>query len=106
MLYMRIAVLSLPVLGFAGCSGGTPQSGLPLRAGCEEAVGQGVAPGKASARLLAQTSLTYQAQDLKGFMLKDGYRAVRAGAPHLVCTPYPLGLGLTLCLARAQLCGR
>lgn len=105
MMYARVMLLVLPVLAFAGCSGGTPRSSLPVRAGCEVAIGQGVSPGKASARMVAQTDLKYQAQDLKGFMLKDGYRAVRNGPSLVECHPYPLGLGLTQCIARAQLCG-
>lgn len=106
MLYVRIALLCLPVLAVTGCGGFAPKSGLPARAGCEEAIGQGVSPGKANARLVAQANLTHQAQDLKGFMLKDGYRFVRSRAPRFHCHPYPLGLGLTQCVARAQLCGR
>ena len=106
MLYVRMALLSMPVLGLTACGGPAPKSGLAARAGCEEAIGQGVSPGKANARLVAQANLAYQAQDLKGFMLKDGYRAVQNRAPRIDCHPYPLGLGLTQCVARAQLCGR
>jgi hypothetical protein len=106
MLYVRVALLSVPVLVLTGCSGFAPKSGFPARTGCEEAIGQGVSPGKANARLVAQANLTYQAQDLKGFMLKDGYRAVHNRPSRTDCHPYPLGLGLTQCVARAQLCGR
>ena len=106
MVYVRVAWLWVPVLVLTGCSGFTPKSGFPARAGCEEAIGQGVSPGKANARLVAQANLTYQAQDLKGFMLKDGYRSVHNRAPRIDCHPYSLGLGLTQCVARAQLCGR
>ena len=79
--------------------------GSSVRTGCEEAVAQGVSAGRASARLVAQTNLTHQAQDLRGYMIKDGYRAVRARRPQIDCKPYSLGFGLTRCVAKAQLCG-
>lgn len=105
MLYVRNALLLLPVLVAAGCSGGAPQVGSAQRAGCEEAAGQGVALGKASATFVARTDLTTQAETLKGYMLKDGYRAVRSGPPRVDCQAYPLGFGLSHCVAKAQLCG-
>ena len=106
MLCVRIALLCMPLVAVTGCSGLAPKSGFSGRAGCEEAIGQGVSPGKANARLVAQANLTYQAQDLRGFMLKDGYRSVQNRAAKISCHPYALGLGLTQCVARAQLCGR
>jgi hypothetical protein len=105
MVYVRIALVPTLVLVLTGCGGFAPKSGFPARAGCEEAIGQGVSPGKANARLVAQANLTYQAQDLKGFMLKDGYRSVYNRPSRIDCHAYPLGLGLTQCVARAQLCG-
>lgn len=105
MLSVRIALMTVLALGLAACSGGAPRS-LPVKPGCEEATGQGVAPGRSSARLIAESSLRHQAHDLRGFMIKDGYHAIRPGAPRVVCHAYPLGLGLTQCVAKAQLCGR
>lgn len=106
MVYVRIVLLALPVIAVAACSGGAPQVGpAAVRGGCEEAAGQGVALGKASAQFVARTDLTYQAENLKGYMLKDGYHAVRLGSSRVDCQAYPLGFGLTHCVAKAQLCG-
>lgn len=95
--------MTLPVLLLAGCGGGVPK-GPPVRAGCEEATGQGVAQGRASARLIAQASLNQSVHELRGFMIKDGYHGVRPGAARVDCFGYALGLGLTQCVARVPLC--
>lgn len=105
MVNVRIVLVLLPIMLMAGCSGKLQTNAGLARAGCEEAVAQGVSAGQASARLVAQTNLTHQAQDLRGFMIKDGYRAVRARRPQVDCRPYSLGFGLTRCVAKAQLCG-
>ena len=106
MTYVRFALISVPVLMLAACGGGTPGRHNPVRAGCEDATGQGVAPGRASARAVAEASLRHQAHDLRGYIIKDGYFGVRVGAPRVSCSAYPLGLGLTQCVAQASLCGR
>jgi len=106
MMCVRFALISVPILALAACSGGIPGRNDPIRAGCEDATGQGVAPGRASARAVAEASLRHQAHDLRGYMIKEGSYGVRVGAPRVMCFAYPLGLGLTQCVAKASLCGR
>ena len=105
MLSLRFA-LCFVALSLAGCSPSPPKSAVRFRTGCIEAVGQGVATGKADAGFIARANLSFQAQDLKGFMLNDGYRSVARRAPErVVCRPYSLGLGLTQCVAKGDVCG-
>jgi hypothetical protein len=108
---MRFALTALgmiAVLLLAACSGGGRATKFisSARVGCEDAVGQGVSAGRANARLVAQAQLKFQAQDLKGFMIKDGYGVIVARPTRIECRAYPLGLGLTQCFARSQLCSR
>ena len=97
-----LLALLVPVVVTAGCSGG-PQVAPKFRSGCEDAVARAAGQGKASATAYAKSALKYEVQDLKGFMLKDGYRSVRPQSQRVDCKPYPLG-GLTLCVATARLC--
>lgn len=89
-----------------GCAIDTRQAAVGRGGGCEEAAGQGVASSHAAARKVALANLTYQAQDLKGFMVHVGYGAIAAKPSRLSCAPYGLGLGLVRCVATQQLCGR
>ena len=102
----RVAVSLLSLACLSGCGGQGPDRPGVFRSGCEEAIGHGIAPGRASAKLVAQANLSYQAQDLRGFMIKDGYRAVVVRAARIECHPYALGFGLTQCVAKSQLCSR
>jgi hypothetical protein len=98
-----VAALSFAV-SMAGCS--TPPGPIATSAkrGCEEAVAQAAATGKSDARLYAVSSLRYQIQDLKGYMVKDGYRGVTVQSQRVDCRPYPLTSALTNCVATARLC--
>ncbi len=89
-----------------GCGVGAPEQLQRGKVGCEEAVGQGVSIGKANARLIAEAAAIYQTEDLKGFMLRDGYRALTVGRRRIDCQSFELGGGLTQCVAKAQICGR
>ena len=103
---MRHVLIAFGCLVVSGCGGGVPQGLQRVKVGCEEAVGQGVSAGKANARLVAQTTASYQAEDLKGFMLKDGYRAVALRGRRVACQGFELGGGLTRCTAKVEVCGR
>jgi hypothetical protein len=103
---VRYALVVLGCFVVTGCGGGAPEKLQGGKMGCEEAVGQGVSPGRASARLIAQSTVAYQADDLKGFMLRDGYRAVLVKGRRVDCRGSELGGGLSLCVARLQVCGR
>jgi hypothetical protein len=107
---MRVSiVVAITLCGgvVAGCSQDAVSNVTRGRAGCEVATAQAVAAGQADARQFALGALKYELQDLKGYMLKSGYRTARARtAPTVVCKPYPLsfGTGLRLCVATGQLC--
>jgi hypothetical protein len=94
----------VPAALLMACSQG--QQSRQLRAVCEEAVAQAAAPGRASARLFALASVKYQVQEVRGFLLRDGYHGVREEKPAVVCGPYGLGLGLSRCIATVRLCSR
>ena len=104
---MRVPFAVL-ALALAGCSGDVSTSNTPVRSRCEEAVARAVAPGTSDARLSALATLKYEIQDLKGFLLNNGYRGLRARSPKVVCGPYQLApdSGLKACIASAQLCER
>ena len=106
MVTKRWIALVMSVTVLTGCSGSVPKGTAQHRAGCEEAVGQGVAASSSSARLVARANLSAQAQDLRGYMIKDGYRAITQRVARVGCHGYALGFGLTRCVAKAQLCGR
>ena len=112
MVMMRTVAVSALLLGAALVSAcGLPKgsTGKAVRIGCEEATAQVAASGQTSARNFAQAALKYQIQDLKGYMLQDGYRSVGVRSRRVDCHPYPLGggiTGLTQCIATARLCGR
>ena len=111
MIMYRAALLVAAALSGAalasGCSAPAGRATKPaVRVGCEDAVAQATASGRADASLYAKTSLKYQIQELKGYMLKDGYRAVALKSQRVDCRPYPLTLGLTRCVATATLCSR
>lgn len=99
-------VLSAALVAGCSTSKGPTARATAERVGCEEAVARGVATGKADASMIARTALVYQIGDLKGFMIKDGYRSITVKSQHLDCRPYPLTTGLTLCVATARLCSR
>ncbi len=108
---MRFRHAAVPIViasVLAACTGDGPRPVAAARPGCEQATARAVASGSADARQSALASLKYDIQDVRGFMLKNGYRVVRADAPKVVCGPYPLavGLGLKTCVATADLCGR
>ena len=94
------------VVTLAGCSAPKGPSAKAVRVGCEDAVSQAVASGRADASLYAKAGLTYQVQDLKGYMLNDGYRNVTVRSERVECRPYQLMGGLTQCSAIAKLCSR
>jgi hypothetical protein len=102
---VRLVLMAAPLSVLAACSSGGPRNAAPVRAGCEDVSGQGVASGAGYARLIAQANLRHQGQDLRGYMLKDGYRTVRISRANVTCSVYSLGLGLKRCVARAQMCG-
>lgn len=104
--FVRCVMCVFGCVVLAGCGGGVPQGLQRGKVGCEEAVGQGVSAGKANARLVAQTTASYQAEDLKGFMLRDGFRAVVLRGRRIDCQGFELGGGLTRCTAKVQVCGR
>ena len=112
MVMMRTVAVTALLAGAALLTAcGLPKSGAgkAVRVGCEEASAQVAAFGQASARNFAQAALKYQIDDLKGYMLHDGYRSVRVRSRRVECHPYPLGggiTGLTQCIATARLCGR
>jgi hypothetical protein len=102
------AILVAPVLILAGCGGDLPGGRGLSGPNCEEASARAVAPGTADAKLFALISLKYEVQDLKGFLLKNGYRSVHARPAKVACSPYQIGIatGLKACVATAQLCER
>ena len=112
MVMMRTVAVSALVIGSALVSAcGLPKGGTgkAVRIGCEEATAQVAAFGQTSARNFARAALKYQIDDLKGYMLQDGYRSVGVRSRRVDCHPYPLGggiTGLTQCIATARLCSR
>lgn len=108
MFMMRIAVALFGAACLTACGAphGGSKSARAVRVGCEDASSQAAAPGQTSARMFAQGGLKYQIDDLKGYMLADGYRSVRVQSRRIDCRPYPLGAGLTQCIATARLCSR
>ena len=104
MAYLRfVLVVVVPALILAACSGSGPQTPKSYRTGCEDAVARAAGPGRASATAYAKSVVKFEVQELKGFMLKDGYRSVRPQPPKIDCRPYAFG-GLTLCTATVRLC--
>ena len=77
-----------------------------MRVGCDEAVARAAMNGRADAGFAAKTALKYQIQDVKGYMLQEGYHSIAVTSQRVDCRPYPLAVGLTLCVATARLCSR
>jgi hypothetical protein len=102
----RCASIVFATALLAGCSASNGPKGVAARTGCEEATAQATATGRADAGLYAKAMLKYQIDDLKGYMIKDGYRSVAVKSQHVECRPYQLGLGMTQCIATARLCSR
>ncbi len=108
---MRIpirATFFVPALVLAGCGGETFSASTLTGGRCEEASARAVAPGTADGKLFALASLKYEVQDLKGFLLKNGFHSVRPRPPKVACSPYQIGFptGLKACVASALLCER
>ena len=93
MMRMRVVLILLPIVLMAGCSGKLQTNAGAVRTGCEEAVAQGVSAGRASARLVAQTNLNHQAQDLRGYMIKDGTGQFARAGRRLIASRIRWGLG-------------
>lgn len=106
MRFARVVFFVLPVLVVGACGGNGLKTIATRPVGCEEAVGQGVSVGEARARLVAQSNLSNQVQELKAYMMREGYRSVRMRPARVACRAYALGLSLTQCVAKAQLCSR
>ena len=73
MVTKRWIALVMSVTVLTGCSGSVPKGTAQHRAGCEEAVGQGVAASSSSARLVARANLSAQAQDLREWLEMGGF---------------------------------
>jgi hypothetical protein len=100
-LCVSIALLT----GCAGSEKSAPRLRGPV---CDEAVGRAAAAGTADARAFAQGSLTYQIQDLRGFLAEEGLRNIAVQSQRVECQPYVVGFistGLKLCVATARVCG-
>jgi hypothetical protein len=106
----RVAVcvsVSLPLL--TGCAGSEKSATRQRGPICDEAVGRAVAAGTADARAFAQGSLTYQIQDLRGYLAQDGLRNIAVQSQRVECQPYAFGTiqtGLKMCVATARVCGQ
>jgi hypothetical protein len=107
---LRVGVcagVSMAVL--AGCAGSQKAAVRQRGPVCDEATGRAVAAHPAAARAYAKASLTYQIQDLRGYLAQDGLRAIVVDAPRVACKPYLLGFGgsgLKHCVATARVCGQ
>ena len=77
----------------------------PLSSRCDEAVSQGLAYGRGAAQAIAEAGIGHQIEDIRGYLLSQGYHHVRpAGGSH-TCRPWELGGGLTQCIVVKRFCG-
>jgi predicted component of type VI protein secretion system len=107
--YLNHALVAIAALCVAGCSSSQGSKTVVRRVGCAEASANAVANGKSNASAFARANLRYQIQDLKGFMITDGYAQVAVASQQVACRNYPLAFGatgLTQCTATARLCSR
>lgn len=107
---MRIS-LAIAAAAAAGCSAGcsivTPRSGAPAaQAMCEVALADAVMASTSAARSAAESSLSTNIAETRGYLTSQGYHRFRVAARDVRCEPYQLFPGLYRCLATAQVCGR
>lgn len=109
------AVASVLATGCAPVGRQTPAptttARMPARAAahlprCDEAAGEATMSSPAAARYFARVNLEQNLGASRGFLASQGAHQVRVAGRDMRCEPYPLGGGLTRCVAVARLCGR
>lgn len=73
---------------------------------CDEASGEATMGSLAAARYFARANVNQNLGASRGFLASQGVHAVRVAGRDMQCQPYPLGGGLTRCVAVVRLCGR
>lgn len=100
-----LALSALVVVIGAGCATNERAPQRTSQIGCDEAVAQGTAFGRGQARAIAVNSLANQAGDVRGYLLSQGFRQIRATGRSVTCRTHPFGNGLQQCTAVARFCG-
>ena len=72
---------------------------------CDEAVSQGLAYGKGGAQAIAEAGIRHQIDDVRGYLLTQGFHKIRPAGGQTVCQPWSLGGGLTQCVVVKRFCG-
>jgi hypothetical protein len=102
---LRPTVAAVVVVLVAGCASYEPAPQQQSALGCDEAVSQGSAFGRGPARAIAINSLRYQIDDVRGYLLNQGFRHVRPAKRTVTCLDHAFGYGFVQCTAVARLCG-
>lgn len=105
LLIIRPVFAGAMVLFGSGCASYEPAPRQQAALGCDEAVSQGSAFGRGQARAIAVNGLRYQIDDVRGYLLNQGFRHVRPAECSVTCRDHPFGYGLVQCTAVARLCG-
>jgi hypothetical protein len=110
---MRVCVTS-PTLAvatallLAGCA--TARDMAYSGPACEDAVASVTSRDETSAKLRAEPALARDVDEVRGYMLKNGFRGIhKVGSTRWVCSPYALAPGpggLVTCTGKMRVCAR
>lgn len=105
----RTALVSLIAVAIlhGGCAVPSPDPSLSAAPeSCEDIVSDGIASTLGEARWIAREGVRQQFADVRGNLLRAGFKRVRIVSSDVRCRPHSLGLGLSTCTAAARACGR
>jgi hypothetical protein len=101
-----LVAVALANLLLIGCSALKPFPKSPSVASrCDEAVSQGLAYGRGAALAVAEAGIAHQIDDIRGYLLSEGFHRVRPAGGSRTCQPWELGGGLTQCVVIKRFCG-
>lgn len=110
---LLLAVVALTVAALSACAPAVREASAPASrrakvtkvVRCDEAAGEATMGSISTARYFARFNLDQNLGGTRGYLAAQGARQVRVVARDMQCQPYPLGGGLTRCVAVARLCG-